>query len=130
MPALFTDVNDGIGKQTMGASTTIDVPTACISQPASRIEKIKNGAGEGVRTLMDLHSMASLSSWHDARPTFFGSGTHESLIDHCFFPASLLEAVFTAGPLMGMAKKMQRSYNSLEDPVRQTTYLSTLASGT
>ena len=106
MPAFFMDLNDGIGKQAFGTST-IDVPTACISQPATRLERIKNGAGEGVRTLMDLHGMASLSSWNDARPTLFGSNGNESLIDHWFFPAALLDAVFTAGPLMGMAKRLQ-----------------------
>ena len=60
-----------------------------------------------MRILFDAHFMSAVSSWDDARPTFFGNTGSQSLIDHIFMPTSMLDAARSAGPLMGMSKRLQ-----------------------
>ena len=106
LPALFADVNDGIGKQLAGGSLQ-NFPTSVVSEAAAGREKLKGGAGESLRILLDLHGISAVSSWSDPRPTFFGNHGNESLLDHIFLPLALLEATWSAGPLMNMAKRLQ-----------------------
>ena len=47
--------------------TTIIEETTCISNEAARLEQWDGGAGEQLRAVLELHSLASSSSWLSAR---------------------------------------------------------------
>ena len=104
-PVIFADVNDGIGLRKVG-STTIIEETTCISNEAARLEHWDGGAGEQLRAVLELHSLAASSSWHDPRDTFFGDG-YSSLLDHLFIPRPLIAALRSSGPLYKLSKRLQ-----------------------
>jgi hypothetical protein len=79
----------------------------CVSEAARRKEKIAGGAGELFRAMLCSHGLASLSSWADQRPTFYGNTGGESLLDHVCAPEALVSEIRTAGVLGGMSKRLQ-----------------------
>ena len=93
----FCDVNDGIGAKEVGGSLQL-LESTVVSELAAGKENLPGGAGESLRSVLEAHDLVSVSSWWGGRPTFFGTGSHCSLLDHLFLPSALLQAVRTAGP--------------------------------
>jgi hypothetical protein len=106
-PLLYVDLNDGMGIQQIGSEWVPLDDLSCVSPEARNREKKPGGAGELFRELLTTHGMASLSTWFDQRPTFYGNTGSSSMIDHLCGPEALVHSLRSAGPLGGMSRRLQ-----------------------
>ena len=104
-PIVYADVNDGMGLSWANGSW-VHVDTDAVSHLAARQERLAGGAGELFRQVLELHGLSSVSSWWDARPTFYGNNS-QSLLDHLCWPQALLEVTISAGPLARLSRRLQ-----------------------
>ena len=108
-PILFSDVNDGIGKQlisSLAGREVLEIETKVVHPRAKRVEKVEGGAGSLIRPMLEHFEMVSMSSWLDDRDTYFGNHS-SSLIDHIFAPAALATGIRSSGPLMRASRRLQ-----------------------
>ena len=107
-PIIYVDLNDGMGIRKVGKEwqELEEEECHCIAKESIRREKIPGGAGELFRSLLLAHQLASLSSWTDSRPTFYGNYS-ESLIDHLCGPVALIDVMKSSGVLSKLSTRLQ-----------------------
>jgi hypothetical protein len=108
-PLIFTDLNDGIGKQNDPnlPGSWREVHTDVVEPWAKRNERLMGGAGHRMQQLCETYSLVAHTANKDPRATWFDPNRPgiSSMIDYIFGHSSMM--ILSAGPLYTLGSRLQ-----------------------